>query len=424
MKKFSIALCSCILWATVAHAEEVALSNGQKMQLKEVKEANSIEKKGLLATPFSYKAAPFTNGKAEISIPFKVGGEVRYRIKALNISSAVADKNAAVTILNNAIPIKEGTGMLFNSNGQLSSFLIPADQKLVIIGAEFWAKASQSTWGADIYLTAEGTFNLFTLAKDFTGKVGSAQYTFSQDRIISFHANGNIAMGTIKAPMALKIGEIDVQVKGGPKADVTEMDGSLNFSKEGVIIKVFYEKPPTVTVDNQAIPLYPADSIYGKLSFTPETKYYNGIAATDVSLTLDGKNKAYKKGDLISFTLAKPAATTATTTVTTTTTQTTSTASTTSLNAVPASWDGDSVEENRPGKVALRIKNGKIYLVMGSSETETFPGTSTLKYQYSYSETECSQSAGSTVEYKWTRDPATGKIKSFNSGSVTVYIKK
>jgi hypothetical protein len=89
---------------------------------------------------------------------------------------------------------------------------------------------------------------------------------------------------------------------------------------------------------------------------------------------------------------------------------------------VPSSWNGDYALENRPKVKALTIRGGKIYTVTGSSVVETFPGRSTLKYKTTYSETECKQTAGSTVEVKFTRD-SSGKIKYFISGSVSTYIK-
>jgi hypothetical protein len=92
------------------------------------------------------------------------------------------------------------------------------------------------------------------------------------------------------------------------------------------------------------------------------------------------------------------------------------------LSGVPSSWNGDYAFENKPMVKALAIKNGKIYTVSGSIMVESFPGKSTLKYVTTYSDSECKQTAGTTVSVKYTRD-ASGKIKCFSSGSVYTYVK-
>jgi hypothetical protein len=92
--------------------------------------------------------------------------------------------------------------------------------------------------------------------------------------------------------------------------------------------------------------------------------------------------------------------------------------------SVPASWNGEYAEERKPGRSALSVHDGKIWSVFGSSQTETFPGPSSL-YRFVYGETECrSLEKGSGKEYeRYLFDPKTGKLTYHMAGQApTVYV--
>jgi hypothetical protein len=90
--------------------------------------------------------------------------------------------------------------------------------------------------------------------------------------------------------------------------------------------------------------------------------------------------------------------------------------------SVPSSWDGDYALDSKPNVKALTVKYGKIYTVSGTTVVQTFPGKSNLNYRTTYSETECKQTAGTTVEDKFVR-VANSNIKNYSSGSVKTYVK-
>ena len=91
------------------------------------------------------------------------------------------------------------------------------------------------------------------------------------------------------------------------------------------------------------------------------------------------------------------------------------------LASVPASWNGDYAEESRPTRTALSVHDGKIWSVFGSSQTETFPGPSSL-YQFVYAEKECrSLEKGNGKEFeRYLFDPKTGKLTYYMAGQAPI----
>jgi hypothetical protein len=93
------------------------------------------------------------------------------------------------------------------------------------------------------------------------------------------------------------------------------------------------------------------------------------------------------------------------------------------LTAVPAAWNGDWAVEARPTRKVLSIHDGKIFLVMGSSETETFPGTTSKQYSFSYAELEVTSLLGGKPYEKYVLSPDGAKLTRTGEEGVTVYVR-
>jgi hypothetical protein len=93
------------------------------------------------------------------------------------------------------------------------------------------------------------------------------------------------------------------------------------------------------------------------------------------------------------------------------------------LTAVPTAWNGDWAVETRPTRRVLSIHDGKIYLVMGSSETETFPGTTSKQYSFSYAELEVASLLGGKPYEKYVLSPDGAKLTRTGEDGVTVYVR-
>lgn len=93
------------------------------------------------------------------------------------------------------------------------------------------------------------------------------------------------------------------------------------------------------------------------------------------------------------------------------------------LTGVPASWNGDWMVEIRPGRRALAIHDGKIFLVSGTMETETFPGTVSRQYSFTYSEREVATLLSGKPYEKYALSPDGTKIVHTYEGRVTVYVR-
>jgi hypothetical protein len=93
------------------------------------------------------------------------------------------------------------------------------------------------------------------------------------------------------------------------------------------------------------------------------------------------------------------------------------------LTAVPAAWNGDWAVETRPTRKTLAIHDGRIFLVMGTSETETFPGTTSKQYSFTYAELEVATLLGGKPYEKYVLSPDGTKLTQTAEGRVTVYVR-
>jgi hypothetical protein len=93
------------------------------------------------------------------------------------------------------------------------------------------------------------------------------------------------------------------------------------------------------------------------------------------------------------------------------------------LNAVPATWNGDWALDTRPGRRALAIHDGRIFLVSGSAETETFPGTTSRQYSFTYADREVTMILGGKLYERYVLAPDGARITHTFEGKVEVYVR-
>jgi hypothetical protein len=93
------------------------------------------------------------------------------------------------------------------------------------------------------------------------------------------------------------------------------------------------------------------------------------------------------------------------------------------LTAVPATWNGNWALEIRPTRKELSIHDGKIYLVAGTMETETFPGTTSRQYSFTYAEREVATLLGGKPYEKFVLSADGAKITHTFEGRVEAYVR-
>jgi hypothetical protein len=231
-------------------------------------------------------------------------------------------------------------------------------------------------------------------------------YVFGEGcRVIFKSGTGKIVEGGFKEGMNIKVGSYVVPLMSGK-----EYDNPIAFYDTGEVSRIYTSKAFVAKINGQDVPVKEKEQFH----FYERGIVKRLIAGDNFNLLVDGKQVPVGYGQYVeyekngAFSKVSGSAKKKPTPPL--------------LTQVPDSWNGDYALATNPTKKALTVKGGKIYLVMGSSETQTFPATSSLKYVYAYSNTECTATLGQKVDDSYKRDSATGKITHVSSGISETYL--
>jgi hypothetical protein len=363
-------------------------------------------------------------GTPPVAISLKVGAKIEYDLTKHYVITAYvardtplkASSNAIVIAADSMVSITDLMGTVYLSFCALSS-----DTKLVMGGKELIAKKTGKK--SDVQFNSYGEIISVTLAKDLPYEIGWMAYVFGEGcRVIFKSGTGKIVEGGFKEGMNIKVGSYVVPLMSGK-----EYDNPIAFYDTGEVSRIYTSKAFVAKINGQDVPVKEKEQFH----FYERGIVKRLIAGDNFNLLVDGKQVPVGYGQYVeyekngAFSKVSGSAKKKPTPPSLSSAPTPATApiqAQTTLTQVPDSWNGDYALATNPTKKALTVKGGKIYLVMGSSETQTFPATSSLKYVYAYSNTECTATLGQKVDDSYKRDSATGKITHVSSGISETYL--